>query len=79
MRRGESRSNRDREDGLWEGHGLFVLVFCFVFNKENEEEGMKRNSLLTQQMATYFKKEVLQVLHRLPRAFHISPVTFFFL
>ena len=37
--------NERGEDGLWEGLGLFVLVFCFVFNKENEEEAMMRNLL----------------------------------
>ena len=37
--------NERGEDGLWEGLGLFVLVFCFVFNKENEEEAMMRDPL----------------------------------
>ena len=36
--------NERGEDSLWEGLGLFVLVFCFVFNKENEEDDQRRNS-----------------------------------
>ena len=37
--------NERGEDGLWVGLGLFVLVFCFVFNKENEEKDIIRNPL----------------------------------
>ncbi|MEL6190886.1 MAG: hypothetical protein AAFR66_02510 [Bacteroidota bacterium] len=69
--------NERGEDSLWEGLGLFVLVFCFVFNKENEEEPLIGKLFTNISVADFFPKEALPVLRPLPQAFHISPVPFF--
>ena len=60
--------NERGEDGLWEGLGLFVLVFCFVFNKENEEEHLIGELFINVSVDDFFLKEALPVLGRLPRA-----------
>ena len=64
--------NERGEEGLWEGLGLFVLVFCFVFNKENEEEGLIEGHFTFISIADLYRKEALSVLRRLPRDFFLA-------
>ncbi|MEM9932177.1 MAG: hypothetical protein AAF824_01140, partial [Bacteroidota bacterium] len=64
--------NERGEDGLWEGLSLFVLVFGFVFNKENEEERLIEKLFTCTSIADLFQKEPLPVLRRLQRALLFS-------